>query len=124
MASEKRHAYSLDAASATAEGGLSMKKRIACPECNGNGRITLARMYNDYCGIGCKQCDHCGGKGFLEVPMTNSDSIKATDNELATMLHAVKMGYAPWCDYHCENEGDDGCDNCIKKWLQQPAEEG
>lgn len=53
---------------------------------------------------------------------SNADRIRATDDELATMLHAVKMGYKPWCDYHCENEGDDGCDNCIKKWLQQPAE--
>jgi hypothetical protein len=53
---------------------------------------------------------------------TNADRIRAADDELATMLHAVKMGYKPWCDYHCENEGDDGCDNCIKKWLQQPCE--
>lgn len=56
------------------------------------------------------------------IPMTNADHIRATDDELATMLHAVKLGYAPWCDHHCENEGDDGCDKCIKKWLQQPAE--
>jgi hypothetical protein len=54
--------------------------------------------------------------------MTNADSIRATDDELATMLHAVKMGYRPWCDYHCENDGEDGCDNCIKKWLAEPAE--
>ena len=53
---------------------------------------------------------------------TNADRIRATDDELSTVLHAVKMGYAPWCDYLCKNEGDDGCDNCIKKWLQQPAE--
>lgn len=58
----------------------------------------------------------------LGDPKTNADRIRATDDELATMLHAVKMGYAPWCDYHCENEGDDGCDNCIKQWLKQPAE--
>ena len=62
---------------------------------------------------------------FFEIVerKTNADRIRAmTDYELATMLHAFKMGYAPWCDYHCENESDDGCDNCIKKWLQQPAE--
>ena len=58
----------------------------------------------------------------LGDPKTNADRIRDTDEELATMLHAVKMGYRPWCDYHCENEGDDGCDKCIKKWLQQPAE--
>lgn len=56
-------------------------------------------------------------------PQTNADLIRATDDELVTVLHAVKQGYRPWCDYHCENEGDDGCDNCIKKWLKQPAEE-
>lgn len=59
---------------------------------------------------------------ITEYQMTNADRIRATDDELATILHAVKMGYRPWCDYHCENEGDDGCENCIKQWLQQPAE--
>lgn len=53
---------------------------------------------------------------------TNADRIRASDDELATTIHAVGLGYAPWCDYHCENRGDDGCDNCIKEWLQQPAE--
>lgn len=53
---------------------------------------------------------------------SNADRIRSTDDELATMLHAVSMGYKPWCDYHCENEGDDGCDNCIKNWLKQPEE--
>lgn len=53
---------------------------------------------------------------------TNAESICANEHELATMLHAVKLGYAPWCDHHCENEGDGGCDKCIEKWLQAPAE--
>ena len=98
-----------------------MKKRIACPECNGNGRITLARMYNDYCGIGCKQCDHCGGKGFLEVPMTNADRIRAmSDEELAIFVDEPTM-----CEGHeigdCMSKD---CKKCILEWLQQPAEEG
>lgn len=60
---------------------------------------------------------------WREKPMTNADRIRAaTDIELESVLLAVKLGYAPWCDHHCVNEGDDGCDNCIKKWLQQPAE--
>ncbi len=59
---------------------------------------------------------------YKPKPKTNAESITATDDELATTLHAVSMGYKPWCDYHCENEGEDGCDNCIKEWLQQPAE--
>lgn len=71
----------------------------------------------------CKKTN-CNACCPLTNPQTNADRIRASDDELATMLHAVKMGYKPWCDYHCENEGDDGCDNCIKKWLQQPAEGG
>ena len=57
--------------------------------------------------------------------MTNADRIRAmSDDELATTIHAISLGYKDeWCDYHCENQGDDGCDNCIKKWLKQPAEE-
>jgi hypothetical protein len=57
-------------------------------------------------------------------PQTNADRIRAmSDEELATTIHAISLGYKEeWCDYHCENKGDDGCDNCIKKWLKQPAE--
>lgn len=80
----------------------------------------------NYYEIGCKKPNDelcpMSNLATKEKPQTNADHIRATDDELATMLHAVKMGYRPWCDYHCENEGDDGCDNCIKKWLQQPAE--
>lgn len=71
-----------------------------------------------------KACIEKYNKEMGIKPKTNADSIQSTEDELATTLHAVKMGYAPWCDHHCENEGDDGCDNCIKNWLQQPAKEG
>ena len=55
---------------------------------------------------------------------TNADRIRAmSDEELEVEIHSISLGRKPWCDYHCENEGDDGCDNCIKKWLKQPAEE-
>ena len=56
-------------------------------------------------------------------PQTNADRIRVmSDGELKTEIHAISLGFKPWCDYHCENQGDDGCDNCIGKWLQQPAE--
>lgn len=57
-------------------------------------------------------------------PQTNADRIRAmSDEELATTIHAISLGYKEeWCDHHCENQGDDGCDNCIKKWLKQPTE--
>ena len=99
---------------------------MICPECNGRGEtIYYVETHRDENSVTVEQrkgiCLICNGSG--EKHMTNADRIRATDDELAIMLHAVKMGYKPWCDYHCENEGDDGCDNCIKKWLQQPAEE-
>ena len=55
--------------------------------------------------------------------MTNADRIRAdNDDGLKETIHAFSLGFKPWCDFHCENEGDDGCDKCIENWLQQPAE--
>ena len=55
--------------------------------------------------------------------MTHADQIRAmSDEELEPTILAVKLGYAPWCDHHCENEGEYGCDKCIENWLKQPAE--
>lgn len=56
--------------------------------------------------------------------LTNEECLKAfPKEELATTIHAFHLGYAPWCDHHCKNEGDDGCDQCILKWLGLPATE-
>ena len=65
----------------------------------------------------------CPNFGFKSN--TNADRIRAmSDEELATIIHATSLGYKDeWCDYHCENQGEDGCDNCIKEWLKQPAKE-
>lgn len=58
-----------------------------------------------------------------EYHFTNADRIRAmSDEELEPLIFAVKLGYAPWCDHHCENEGDDGCDTCVLKWLKQPVD--
>ncbi len=58
-------------------------------------------------------------------PRNNADRIRAmSDEELAEYIHAVSMGWQDWCDYHCENKGDDGCDNCILDWLKQPVKDG
>ena len=58
-------------------------------------------------------------------PQTNADRIRAmSDEELAEYIHAVSLGWKEWCDYHCENECDDGCDNCILDWLKQPVKDG
>jgi len=39
-------------------------------------------------------------------------------NEMRDFLLAVSLGLKEWCDYSCENPGDNGCDKCIEKWLQ------
>ena len=81
------------------------------------------------CKLGAKGCftdGKCRYKKACENKvMTHADQLRVmTEEELAPMIFAYKLGYAPWCDHHCENEGDDGCDNCILKWLKQFAEEG
>lgn len=75
------------------------------------------------CDILCADCKFYDDKGGKDV-QTNADRIRAmSDEDLKDSILAVHHGYAPWCDYHCENKGDDGCDRCIEKWLQQPAED-
>lgn len=70
-----------------------------------------------WCTEGAYDCEH-------ETP-SNADRIRAmTDEELAEYIHAVSLGWQDWCDYHCENKGDDGCDNCILALLKQPVKDG
>lgn len=60
----------------------------------------------------------------IEYVQTNADRIRAsTDSELEADILAISLGYIPWCDGHCESQGEDGCDNCIREWLNQPAED-
>lgn len=62
--------------------------------------------------------------GMQQKAKTNEQQFKTMDKkELATTIHALHLGYAPWCDHHCENRGDDGCDKCILSWLEKPATE-
>lgn len=100
-----------------------MKKQIVCPECEGRGYITLTRMYNDYCGIGNRMCESCGGTGLQEADTTNADRIRAmSDGELADFLNNVNI-----CDTRtneeCKSVFCAQCGECVLNWLQQPAEE-
>jgi hypothetical protein len=60
-------------------------------------------------------------------PKTNADHIRSmTDEELTNTIHAFSLGWrgqTNWCDFHCENPGEDGCDKCISLWLKQPYRE-
>ena len=71
-----------------------------------------------------KSCEDCHGIGFIRVPKTNADRIRAmSDEELAEFLNRVKEP----CDY-CDLESVPGacteslCDSAMQRWLQQPAE--
>ena len=89
-----------------------MKKQIACTECKGSGYITLTRMYDDLCGIGCKPCPSCNGTGFHEVDITNADRIRAmSDTELEAFLIDIDL------DKGMPFITDWG------KWLKQPTED-
>ena len=58
-------------------------------------------------------------------PKTNAEHIQTMSREdLATGILATHLGYAPWCDQHCPNEGGGNCPQCIEKWLKQVAQEG
>ena len=79
----------------------------------------------------CLECHFIKRKGervpsnWKPLPLTHGDDIRSeADEKLATTIHAVSLGWAPWCDHHCANQGEDGCDNCIKDWLAKPAEKG
>lgn len=94
-----------------------MKKQIACPECKGNGYITLSRKYDDYCGIGSVMCPGCGGTGLQEADMTIADKIRAmNDDDLRNFLCGLMK-----CE-GCAFGSSSGCN--LKDWLQMYAKEG
>lgn len=56
------------------------------------------------------------------TPMTNGDRIRnMTDEELEEIIRRVSLHWEPWCDRNCEAGAD--CNDCLRKWLQQPVEE-
>lgn len=72
-----------------------------------------------------KACKERRKRVCPDVVYSNEDRIRDMDaEEIKDSILAVSLGYAPWCDHHCKNQGDDGCDKCIEDWLQKPALEG
>lgn len=75
-------------------------------------------------------CDYYNGEGGeyeheLVKLKTNGDRIHAmSDEEYAAFMFAVALcNFRPWCDFHCQTDGDYGCTKCIERWLKKPAEE-
>lgn len=60
---------------------------------------------------------------LIQPQKSNADRIRAmSDEALEDVIRAISLGYEPWCDHHCKMQGEDNCNICLKKWLQQPAE--
>lgn len=90
-----------------------MKKNIACPNCKGNGYITIMTgNRNDYCGVASKMCPACDGTGVQLADVTNADRIRAmSDEELAEWMA------------ECNAYGENADASQWMPWLKQPAQE-
>lgn len=78
----------------------------------------------------CKACDLHNTCPVYSAPpadiplMTNKEWIQSlSKRNLAETIHAFHLGYSPWCDHHCAEYADDGCENCIAAWLDLPTTE-
>ena len=80
----------------------------------------------------CKNLGHCGEElcipefchKYDPIIPTNADRIRAmSDEELEDGIRKIAIGYEPWCDPHCNMNGDYNCNSCLAKWIKQPAEE-
>ena len=86
---------------------LKNTKLVICRKCWGMGVIDG--------GENVTLCEDCRGLGFVRVPMTNADRIRAmTDEELREFLCSNTQ-----CEV-CGYEAWGGCE--LLKWLQMPAE--
>ena len=91
---------------------MGKTKMDICKKCWGAGHV----HGGDENSTWSKTCEDCHGIGFVRVPMTNADRIRAmTDEDLA---YWIMCPYdSPFCDGIEHN-----CIECTKEWLQQPTE--
>lgn len=56
----------------------------------------------------------------VDYKQTNADRIRAmSDEELAEFMYSSDI---PWCDDKICREDDNGCRECLKKWLRSEVE--
>lgn len=97
-------------------------KLDVCKKCWGTGHV----HGGDDNSTWSKTCEECHGIGFIRVPMTNADRIRAmSDEELVKYFWDIGVWDSfedgKFCDNNCNAEHN--CDLCRLKWLQQPCEE-
>ena len=95
-----------------------------CKKCWGAGRVNGGDENSTWS----KTCEDCHGIGFVRVPMTNADRIRAmTDEELAKECVRQFPMYL-WPNgiraiyFDMENHKKDKAIKAWMQWLQQPAE--
>lgn len=97
-------------------------KLVICEKCWGTGQVHGGEENSTWS----KTCEDCHGIGFVRVPMTNADHIRAmSDEELAKLI--AENAYTGACnDFGIPHQGQccHNCERCdaIIKWLKHPAE--
>lgn len=102
-------------------------KIIHCPDCNGHGFISGS---NDR-AVWSRSCDRCHGSGYIQVPMTMLDKIRAmSDEELTDLIYDLNMEgifcqNRKECEELLNNDGitDEMCKKCLLEYLRKPVEE-
>ena len=102
-------------------------KLVICEKCWGTGHVHGGEENSTWS----KTCEDCRGIGFVRVPMTNADHIRAmSDEELAKILNAF-TAYFEECNRSLTDTDCHDCELCelcglgegkAIDWLKQPAE--
>lgn len=102
-------------------------KLVICEKCWGKGHVNGGDENSTWS----KTCEDCRGIGFVRVPMTNADHIRAmSDEELAKILNAF-TAYFEECNRSLTDTDCHDCELCelcglgegkAIDWLKQPAE--
>ena len=99
-------------------------KLVICEKCWGTGHVHGGEENSTWS----KTCEDCRGIGFVRVPMTNADHIRAMSDEELAENGCMRIPYGNLCEnalfasmftracFGSENE----CVSHNKKWLQQP----
>ncbi len=100
-------------------------KLAVCQKCWGTGHV----HGGDENSTWSKTCEDCHGIGFVRVPKTNADRIRAMSDEELVEFAKKQIGcgfdYFPCgvvCEGKCETYTDEECRAKILQYLQQPAD--
>ena len=102
-------------------------KLIPCPDCGGHGFI----MGSTDRSIWSRSCDRCHMTGYIQVPITNADRIRAmSDEDLTDIIYDLHMEGTfctnkKECEEKLNNDSltDEMCKKCLLEWLRKPVEE-